>query len=274
MDFDIILLGNLSKDKIVFSNGDKKESPGGGVYYGAFPIKKMGVRTGICTKLAKADLAFFSELTSSIPTFVLPASQTTSIENFYPEEDFSQRIQRVLVEGEKFKPDEVELFNTKIIHFSPLLGEVPPELIKKFSEHSTISLDVQGFVRSMEQDRINISDWPEKREVLPYVNILKTDQGEVRILTGNEDIKKACQKLASWGPKEVLVTSSDGVYLLADGEFYFREFKPRKILGRTGRGDTCIASYLGKRLEEGPKKSLDFAAQITSLKLEEEGPYK
>jgi sugar/nucleoside kinase (ribokinase family) len=274
MDFDIILLGNLSKDKIVLPNGDKKESPGGGVYYGAFPLKKMGVRVGVCTKLAKTDSDFFSELTSSIPTFVLPASQTTSIENFYPKEDFSQREQRVLARGEEINLQELPSFNTKIIYFSPLLGEVPPELIKKFSEHSTISLDVQGFVRSMEQDRINISDWPEKREVLPYINILKTDQDEARILAGSDDIKRACKTLASWGPKEVLVTSSDGVYLLADGEFYFREFKPRKILGRTGRGDTCIASYLGKRLEEGPKESLDFAAQITSLKLEEEGPYK
>ena len=45
------------------------------------------------------------------------------------------------------------------------------------------------------------------------------------------------------------------------------------LSGRTGRGDTCMASYLARRLREGPEESLRFAAALTSMKLEQAGPF-
>ena len=80
--------------------------------------------------------------------------------------------------------------------------------------------------------------------------------------------------LAGWGPKEVVLTHRDGVVALAAGRFHEARFHPRQLLGRSGRGDTCIASYAAKRLSATPEESLIWAAAATSLKLEAEGPLR
>ena len=44
--------------------------------------------------------------------------------------------------------------------------------------------------------------------------------------------------------------------------------------GRSGRGDTCISTYIAKRLTLAPYEALCFAAALTTLKLEKEGPFR
>ena len=38
--------------------------------------------------------------------------------------------------------------------------------------------------------------------------------------------------------------------------------------------DTCIAAYVSKRLSDGPQEATIWAAAVTSLKLQVEGPIK
>jgi sugar/nucleoside kinase (ribokinase family) len=59
-----------------------------------------------------------------------------------------------------------------------------------------------------------------------------------------------------------------------DGKIYQAPFTPRSLAGRTGRGDTCFASYLGKRLSVSPQEATRFAAAITTLKQERPGPWR
>jgi len=60
----------------------------------------------------------------------------------------------------------------------------------------------------------------------------------------------------------------------ADGSFYQEKFLPKEIIGRSGRGDTCIASYTAKRLSASPQEATIWAAAVTSLKMEAEGPFQ
>ena len=117
-------------------------------------------------------------------------------------------------------------------------------------------------------------DWPEKELVLSNFDILKTDAVEAEMLTGRTDIRGAARLLAGWGPKEIVLTHRDGVLVFADGEFLDAPFRPQKLAGRSGRGDTCIASYVARRLCAGPRDACIWAAAVTSLKLEAEGPIK
>jgi sugar/nucleoside kinase (ribokinase family) len=71
-----------------------------------------------------------------------------------------------------------------------------------------------------------------------------------------------------------VLTHRDGVLVLVDGEFHEAPFRPRQLIGRSGRGDTCIASYVAKRLSAPPREATFWAAAVTSLKLEAEGPIK
>lgn len=45
-------------------------------------------------------------------------------------------------------------------------------------------------------------------------------------------------------------------------------------MGRSGRGDTCIAAYMARRLTTPPPQAIVWAAAITSLKMENEGPFQ
>ncbi len=122
--------------------------------------------------------------------------------------------------------------------------------------------------------RLVYEEWPEKRAVLARVDILKTDAVEAEILTGRADIRAAAKMLSELGPKEVVLTHRDGVLVYAEGRFHEEGFFPEKMIGRSGRGDTCLASYAAKRLSSSPAEAAKWAAALTSLKMEAEGPFR
>ena len=135
--------------------------------------------------------------------------------------------------------------------------------------------DLQGFIRVVAPDgTLRFEPWPEKAEVLAHVDILKTDAVEAEALTGEKDMEAAARRLSELGPKEIVLTHRDGLLVLAGGEFFAAPFLPKKQVGRSGRGDTCIASYVSKRLSALPAEATRWAAAVTSLKLEAEGPIK
>jgi sugar/nucleoside kinase (ribokinase family) len=49
-------------------------------------------------------------------------------------------------------------------------------------------------------------------------------------------------------------------------------FYPARIEGRSGRGDTCLGSYVAMRLSMSPGEAGIWAAAVTSLKMESQGP--
>ena len=62
--------------------------------------------------------------------------------------------------------------------------------------------------------------------------------------------------------------------VLADGEFLSAEFHVRELVGRSGRGDTCVGSYTAARLEHPPQEAILWSAAVTSLKMEAAGPIR
>ena len=59
-----------------------------------------------------------------------------------------------------------------------------------------------------------------------------------------------------------------------DGVFDEAPFVPEEVRGRSGRGDTCTSAYLSRRLTAPPAEAVRWAAAVTSLKLEAEGPFR
>jgi sugar/nucleoside kinase (ribokinase family) len=86
-------------------------------------------------------------------------------------------------------------------------------------------------------------------------------------------LRAAARALAALGPKEILITHKKGVLVYAEGKFHTGDFTPRKMMGRTGRGDTCFTTYCAKRLSLEPGEACAYAAAVTSLKMEAPGPF-
>jgi sugar/nucleoside kinase (ribokinase family) len=145
--------------------------------------------------------------------------------------------------------------------------------LKYLASLGRLSADAQGFVRVIRGNSLVYEDWKEKREALPLIEFFKMDAAEAEILTGRTDARDAARELAGWGAKEIILSHPGGLLIYAGGEFTNTPFTPREVRGRTGRGDTCICSYLARRLTHPPAEAGRFAATLASMKMEKEGPF-
>jgi sugar/nucleoside kinase (ribokinase family) len=157
---------------------------------------------------------------------------------------------------------------------SSLRGEVGLDVIRKLKEKGIrVAADMQGFVRVLRGQELQYEPWEEMEATLASVDIVKSDAVEAEFLTGETDIRKAARFYAALGPQEIVLTHKDGVLIFAGGEFYEAGFYPQRLDGRSGRGDTCIGVYVAMRLSLPPRQAGIWAAAVTSLKMEDLGPF-
>ena len=272
---DIAVIGHFAKDKIIF-RGKEWVSSGGSVYYGAIALRRMGVKVAVITRLRQDDFGLLDELKDEgILVFAQPAEQTSGIENTYFTEDMDRRLCKPLGFAGPFRIEDMPDVQARTFLVGPVMaGEVDIPLIRTLSSKGTVALDAQGFVRVREGEDLVFRDWPQKQEGLSLVDVLKVDTAEAEALTGQADVRQAMQELAAYGPREIVLTRPQGVLVYAGEEYHQAPFNPREVRGRTGRGDTCFASYLGRRLIADPDEACRFAAAMTSLKLEQPGPFR
>lgn len=274
-EFDIVMIGNFAKDKLIV-DGLEEIASGGGVYYGSIVVKRLGARVAVVTRLHPDDFPRLEELRSEgVEVFPTPADGTSGIANYYQSSNMETRICKPIGFGGKYKLGEIPDLPTKVIMLTPLFaGEVDLPILQVLSKKAPIGLDIQGFVRVPVENDLIYQPWADFVQGLKCITYLKVDRAEAEFLTGSSDIHDAALKLHSLGPKEIVLTQSSGVTVLADGNFYTAPFTPRSLAGRTGRGDTCFSSYIAKRLTENAETACRWAAVVTSLKQEKPGPWK
>lgn len=270
---DIVVVGDFARDRLVF-RGQVELSSGGAVYYGATALQRMGIRVAVITRLAKQDFHLLSELRrEGITVYAQPAPQTSGLENIYTTENMDRRTCRLIGSAGFFDMNDIPRISAQVFLIGPIMsGIVDIPLVRKLSTTGSVALDAQGFVRKCRGDDVILTDWPEKEEGLALAKVLKLDDAEAEVLTGETDRFSALKKLSKYGPSEIMLTRADGVTVYVDGELFEAPFVPRKVIGRTGRGDTCLAIYLGRRLTSSAKDACRFAAAATSLKMERPGP--
>ncbi|MEK7407593.1 MAG: PfkB family carbohydrate kinase [Acidobacteriota bacterium] len=275
--YDLVVIGNYTKDTIVSASGTRMVD-GGGFNYGAHVAAMMGLKTAAVTRLSKEDSRVVDALLQiGVAVFPTYTSHSTCLRLHYPTANVDERILSVTHTAGAFTPDQVRDLEARVFLINASIrGEVDLAVIRELKAKNTLlAADVQGFARIIAPDgRLVYDDWPEKEQILSQFDMLKTDAVEAEMLTGQADIKAAARTIAGWGPKEIVLTHRDGVLVLAGGQFHEAPFCPRKLVGRSGRGDTCIASYVARRLTASPEEATLWAAAVTSLKLEAEGPIK
>ena len=275
--YDVVILGNYTKDTIVSASGTRLVD-GGGFNYGAHVASMMGLKTAAVTRLSREDIRVVDAL-SLLGVVVFPTytPHSTVLRLYYPTSNVDERIISVTETAGTYTIDQIKDLDARAFLINASIrGEVDLEVIRELKRKDTLlAADVQGFVRVIASDgTLKYEAWPEKQQALSQIDILKTDAVEAEMLTGMAEIKTAARTLAAWGPKEIVLTHRDGVLVFAGGQFHEAPFRPGKLVGRSGRGDTCIASYVAKRLSASPEMATIWAAAVTSLKMEAEGPIK
>ena len=273
-DLDVLMVGHFAKDKIVV-DGKEEICAGGAVYYGAVVLRRLGLEVGVVSRGNPEDYPSLQPLMDMGIEFDLkPASQSSGCINIYNSADMDHRICKLFGFAGEIPYEDIPDVNAKIIAILPIIaGEVSLDTLVKLSKRAPIALDVQGFVRVPEGDDLNFRPWKDMEEGLKHVTFLKVDSAEAEHLTGQTDLEKAAKILASYGPKEIVLTQKKEILVYADGNFYRAPFLPKNLSGRTGRGDTCITSYIGSRIKYGPERACQIAGIITSMKQEVPGPW-
>lgn len=272
--FDICIIGHVTRDIIRIRNVERK-NPGGTAYYTSLPLQRLGLNVAVITKLAvENQTSLLNELKQSgITIFCGESPETTSFENIYRDETRSDRVQKVQNIAESFSLRDIDPVSAPVFHLGPLTKEdIPLKLLEELSKRDVlISLDGQGFIRHIKNEMVREYDWEEKQKGLAFVDILKANINEARILSGEDNAEQAASQLAEYGPKEVIVTHGNkGSVIYSNKQIYrIPAFPPRKLVDPTGCGDTYVAGYLYQRLKSSDLDKIGrFAAKLATLKLE------
>ena len=275
---DICCIGHITLDKIVTPR-KTTYMPGGTSYYLSHGIShlKDTKHYQLVTALAPSEFKAVEDIRAKgIKVTVIPSHRTVYFENTYGENQ-DNRSQRVLAKADPFTVEQLENINAHIFHLGSLLADdFSLDVVKYLSTKGILAVDAQGYLREVRGEKVYPIDWTDKVEALKYIDILKVNEHEMEVLTGQTDIKQAALQLAEWGVKEVLITlGSLGSIIYAEGTFHkIPAYPPKDIVDATGCGDTYATGYLYMRNKGASYEEAGcFAAAMSTLKLEASGPF-
>ena len=277
MRFDTLIIGQVCLDKNTDFDGTVEHAYGGAALFSGYASAAMGNRSAVLVKRNAESIDLAEAYGRCKPITILPLDsfESTRMENTYFSADRERRDCRCTTSIDSYRAKELLGLDAAVCHIAGLVhGDIGADVVEAAAKIGSLALDVQCMLRCVQPDHHMIMrDWAEKRELLPLVSFLKTDAAEAEVMTGSADRMEAAKLLHSWGAKEVMITHNSEVLVYDGTRFYTAPLKARNLSGRTGRGDTTFACYLGERLHSGIPESLQRAAALVSLKMETPGPF-
>ena len=191
MKYDVLTIGHISLDYNIDYLDNQIIEIGGAVIYSSAAAYALGHKVGAVTKLAKEDKDRLGALV--IPKediFFIESAKSTSIRNKYFTADKERRACTCRSQADGFTISDIPNVDAEIYHFAGLIyGDFDGSLIKELSKKGKIAVDVQATLRHQDPNdggRMFFEDWAEKKDLLPYIDFLKTDAAEAEILTATK----------------------------------------------------------------------------------------
>lgn len=278
MKYDITFIGHMCYDEIIPYKGRPNVAPGSAVLCGSMVAAKIGKKVAIIVKMSPEDERILKPLKElGVDTFLIPSKETTYSRVIHESENIDERRMIIIKNAGLISINDIPRIDTEYVHLAGISdAEFDIKLIRKLKERGhNLSVDMQSFVRQVDKEtkEISFSDVKDKEIIISYMNKVKLDIVEAKLLTGTDDLEKAAIIVEKWGCPEIVITHSEGVLARVNGKTYYEAFSNRSIVGRTGRGDTTFAAYTLRRLDHNPEDSLKFASALVSIKMESPGPF-
>lgn len=277
MKYDTLIIGQVCLDKNTDWDGTVSHLYGGAALFSGYASAAMGNNAAVLVKRNADSIDLDEAYSRSKPIRILPlnSKDSTRMENVYFTADRERRDSLCTSCIDPYTKGDLVGLDAEVYHLAGLVyGDIGTDVIEAAAKKGELALDVQCMLRRVKPDgHMELHDWAEKRDMLPLVTFLKTDAAEAEMMTGTSDRAEAARILHGWGAKEIMITHNSEVLLYDGGKIYTAPLKPRGLSGRTGRGDTTFACYLGEHLHTGIPAALERAAALVSLKMETPGPY-
>ena len=244
--------------------------------YAAHTAAQLGCKVAVVTRLAKEDDRVVEKFTQSgIDCFATYTPHSTLMKLEYPTTNPDIRHLSVAAIAGSITAGDVEKIEAKAaVIGSSLRGEVGVDVIRPLKDKELfVAADMQGFVRVLHGVELKYEPWDEMQSTLAYRRCGEKRCGRSGISHRRNRYFQSRQDYADMGPREIVLTHKDGLLIYADGKFHEMNFYPARLDGRSGRGDTCVGTYMAKRLSLAPREAGIWAAAVTSLKMENLGPF-
>jgi len=252
--FDLVTVGHFAIDLITSPRiVSPKPTLGGPPTYVSLAAVKLGAKVSVISKVGED---FLKDYTEWLRTSHIDLSGLKRVKGAFTTR-FVLRYQKRWKRKLQLKAsaplistnDIPNSLQARSIHVAPIANELSEDAITKLRKSASIlSLDPQGFVRCFDRrGSVRLKNWRGK-SVLELVDVYKSSQDEIRMVTGEADIWHAANEIRDYGVKIVIVTRGvRGSTLLFDDTFYnVRAFEPRVFLDPTGAGDAFIGAFLAE----------------------------
>ncbi len=279
--FNLVVVGNLTIDSIVF-DGDQRLEMGGPPAYAmvapALGAENVGIVSNVGSDFPKSYLSQLTDAGLDI-SGVAHRKDTTQFVNKYKKD--GTRTQEVPSIGQDITMTDIpaHFWDSQWMHISPVLQEVESSIITRAKQTGAyVSVDVQGFVRkrTSEQDySISPSQWQSFPDVAKDIDVLKADIDEICHLTQETSFEKGAEVAHEMGCDLVLITrGQEGSFLYSNDELHkIPALPPDIIVDHTGSGDVYAISFSIEFLRTmRPLWSAFFASSSASFNVETPGP--
>ena len=277
-----MVVGHLSRDLIITPD-TTQEKLGGSTAYAMLASSLKVANAGIVSKVGDDfeqeywDILRASGL--SLTGVQKSGSKSTRFVNKYDLDGC--RVQFVESLAERITPEDFpeDYLDARAVHFSPLSAdEIDIDCLRLARSNVNItSLDVQGYIRSIEPDgKVVARDWIERNEVLSLVDVVKFHVDELKIALRGESELAMVSQILSLGPRIVIITRDRrGSTIYTRNEQVNIPLVEGEIeTDATGCGDVYTIGFLIDYMQTSNlKRAGIFAATCASFNVETSGPY-
>ena len=272
MKLDLVVLGHVSVDHIIFPRKEEILLPGGAAAAVATSAALAGARVGLVTKVGEDFPEEWMEKLASLLDVrgvqILPG-KTIHIYMIYHEDgSVDAPVDMGVAEKMGETPIPEEYMGAEVFHIAPIPPEEQLKAVKRL-EGKRISLDFNPTYMDDYRGKRDLM-----RKILSRAEVVFPNEREALVITRAESVEEAAEVLHDWGAKIVVITRGERGVLVYDGQF--REFpalpiRPEEIVDPTGAGDAFAGGFLagysrGEPLEACVKLGLEQAREVLKKK--------
>jgi len=279
--FDLVTVGHFSIDYIkTRKNPYLKPTLGGPPTFVSLAAKNMGIKVSVISKVGEDFPEKYLEwlINEGIDLSMLRKARnesTTSYMLVYG--DGGERQLVLIAKAPPIETAEIpESLSSKIIHVSPIAGEISYDVMERLRRHSSLlSLDPQGFLRRFDKDGRTFLGKLDNLRILRKIDVFKASEGEIKAVMGKTEIYRAIRLVHKLGVNVVIVTRGKKSTMLSfNGKIYSVPTAESKVVvDTTGAGDVFIGAFLVEYIRgEDPIWCSCVGSASASYVIEEVGP--
>jgi sugar/nucleoside kinase (ribokinase family) len=270
----LIVLGTVALDHVKTPSGAKKDMLGGSAAHFSMsarlftPVHLVAV---VGQDFPEKHLDFLRRKGLDLASLKVGNGKTFRWQGEYKKGDLNTALTLATELGvlESYVPEisahQADIPNVFLANIDP---DVQLQLLSSLKKPELIGLDSMNLW-------INIK-LPSLKRLMKKVHLFVANDGEARALTGETNLIQAARKLASMGPKMIVVKKGEhGVLFYSKNTmFSFPAYPVDKVVDPTGAGDTFAGGLMGylskakKVNETSLRKALLYATTLASFNVE------